>query len=73
MSLDVIKCPYCKSTRIFYLRIDSDWGSGIGSYYPENDESEYTQDDLKLDSFDRPDIDLYHCRECDRMFEEECL
>ena len=68
---DVIKCPYCKSTRIFNLRIDSDWGSGVGNYFPANDETEYTKKDLELDSYDRPDIDLYHCLNCYRFFEEE--
>lgn len=71
MNDDTIRCPYCNSARIFSLRIDSDWGSGIGNYYPKNDESEYTENDLKLDSYERPDINLYHCLKCDRMFEED--
>lgn len=73
MNEDIIRCPYCNSARVFELRIDSDWGGLIGNYYPANDEdecSEYTKEDLKLDGYDRPDIDLYHCLNCDRMWED---
>lgn len=73
MNHDVIKCPCCNSARVFELRIDSDWGGGIGNYFPVNDkdeDNEYTKEDLELDSFDRPDIDLYHCLNCDHMWEK---
>ena len=73
MNEDTIRCPYCNSARVFELRIDSDWGGLIGNYCPANDEdecSEYTKEDLKLDGYDRPDIDLYHCLNCGRMWEE---
>lgn len=66
---DIERCPRCNSSRIFELRIDNDWGAGNGSYYPINDDEEYTEDDLKLDSYDRPDIDLYHCLKCGYMWE----
>lgn len=69
MNNDTIRCPYCNSARVFELRIDSDWGSGIGNYYPANDENNYTMDDLKLDSYDRPDIDIYHCLSCGHIWE----
>ena len=73
MNDDIIKCPRCNSKRIFELRIDSDWGSGIGNYYPanEDEDSVYTKKDLQLDSYDRPDIDLYHCLNCGHIWEEE--
>jgi len=67
----VHKCPFCDSKRLFRLRLDSDWASGVGDYYPlpSNDESLYTEEELKYDSFDRPDINVYHCLDCDRIFE----
>lgn len=66
---DVIRCPSCSSSRIFELRIDSDWGSGNGKYCPVNDDNEYSKEDLELDSYDRPDIDLFHCLQCGHMWE----
>lgn len=63
-------CPYCSGKRIMCLRIDSDWGSGVGDYYPVNDEDIYTEEDLELDSYSRPDIELLHCLECEHMWEE---
>lgn len=64
-----IKCPKCQSKKIFHLRIDSDWGAGIGNYTPINDKKEYTEDELKYDSFDRPDLDLFHCLNCDYIWD----
>ena len=67
----VYKCPFCDSKRLFRLRLDSDWASGAGDYYPlpSNDKSLYTKEELEYDSFNRPDIDVYHCLDCDRIFE----
>lgn len=61
-------CPKCHSSRIFLLRIDCDWGSGVGNYDPVNPESEYKPEDLELDSFDRPDVETYHCLDCGYMW-----
>ena len=64
-----IECPKCKSKKIFHLRIDSDWGSGIGNYIPVNSKKEYSHNELELDSYDRPDISVYHCRRCDYLWD----
>ena len=69
MKKQVKRCPKCDSSRIFSLRIDCDWGGPIGNYYPVNDPAEYTQEDLMLDCFDRPDVWVYHCLNCDHMWE----
>lgn len=58
---DSTVCPYCGSKRIFHFRLDSDWGSGIGDYYPVNEQSEYVDDDVDAE---RPDIEILHCRNC---------
>lgn len=65
----MIKCPHCESTAVFRLRIDSDWETGLGEYYPVNPCSEYTGAQLKLDATDRPDIEVYHCRQCNHIWE----
>lgn len=62
------KCPKCGSTKVFLLRIDSDWGVGIGNYEPVNPKSEYTDKEWKMDAEDRPDIEVYHCRSCQHMW-----
>lgn len=36
----MIACPICKSTTVFLLRIDADWHSGLGDYYPVNERAE---------------------------------
>jgi len=75
----MIICPRCKSRKIFKLKIDNDWGSGVGDYSPQNvyglNKTEikkiYSKEELNYDSYDRPDIELYHCRECDKFFDGE--
>lgn len=57
------------SNKVFRLRIDSDWNSGMGDYYPVNSRSEYTENEWNMDASDRPDISVYHCRSCDHMWE----
>ena len=29
----------------------------------------YTKEELNYDSFDRPDIEVYHCADCNHLFE----
>lgn len=62
-------CKNCGSKRVFVLRIDSDWGYGIGDYYPINEKEHYDPKETELDATDRPDIDLYHCRACGALWE----
>lgn len=64
----MIVCPNCKSTTVFLLRIDSDWCSGLGDYYPINDRTEYTEKEWNMDASDRPDIEVYHCRTCGHIW-----
>lgn len=63
-----ILCPKCKSKKIFKFRMDSDWASGSGDYCYVNEKSNYTQEELKFDSFDRPDIEVFHCLDCNKLF-----
>ena len=63
-----VMCPICKSKRIFNLRIDNDWSYGTGIYYPANDEENYSDEELNYNATDRPDIDLYHCLNCDLLW-----
>jgi hypothetical protein len=62
------ECPYCGGKKIFKFRLDSDWAYGAGDYYAVNDDQYYTEEEFKYDSFDRPDIAVYHCRECNEIF-----
>lgn len=64
-----IKCPICQSKKIFKFRLDSDWASGSGDYSTVNSNENYTDEELKYDSFDRPDIEVYHCGNCGFVFE----
>lgn len=66
---DIIICPKCGSKKIFRLRLDSDWAGGAGDYYPINLDEYYTAEELELDSFNRPDILVYHCRNCWYLWE----
>lgn len=61
-------CPSCKSTNVFFLRIDSNWAPGVGDYYPVNNKEEYTEEEWEMDAYDRPDIEMYHCRSCWRTW-----
>lgn len=61
-------CPECGSKRVFYLRIDSDWCYGVGTYEPINDKEDYTDEEWNYDACNRPDIDLFHCRNCHHMW-----
>lgn len=45
MVSEMCKCPNCGSRKVFRLRIDSDWGYGVGDYEPMNDRSEYTDEE----------------------------
>lgn len=62
-------CPNCGSKKVFHLRIDSDWGYGVGIYDPVNEKEDYTEEEWKYDACDRPDIDLFHCRSCRLLWE----
>ena len=64
-----IKCPMCSSKKIFKFRLDSDWASGSGDYFAINKDDNYTKEELNYDSFDRPDIEVYHCGDCGKIFE----
>ena len=64
-----LKCPYCGSHKLFKFRLDSDWASGAGDYNAVNDDKYYTKEELNYDSFDRPDIEVYHCADCNHLFD----
>ena len=64
----MVKCPNCGSTKIFRIRIDSDWGGGK-EYYPVNAESEYTKEEYAMGYDDCPDVEINHCLNCHTMFE----
>ncbi len=61
-------CPKCHSTTVFVFRIDKDWAAGAGDYHAVNERTEYTEREWNMDAFDRPDIELYHCRSCGHMW-----
>ena len=63
------KCPRCGGHKVFLIRIDSDWGYGIGDYTPVNDREFYTDEEWEMDACDRPDIEVFHCRECQHIWE----
>jgi len=64
MSCKLIKCPNCGSYKVFCLRIDNDWGWGIGDYEAVNPRKYYTDEEFEMDATNRPDIELYACHEC---------
>ena len=68
---DVVECCKCHSKRIGFLRIDSDWASGAGSFTLANDDkSLYEKRDIEeVEDFIRPDVAVYYCFECLTMFE----
>ena len=61
-------CPKCQSKRIFKYRLDSDW-TMAGDYYPMNSDEFYSKEELNYDSYDKPDIEIYHCLDCKHLFE----
>lgn len=62
-------CPTCGSKKVFHFRLDSDWANGLGDYEPVNDRSEYTDAEWEMDATDRPDIDVFHCLQCDNIWD----
>jgi hypothetical protein len=64
-----VKCRDCESLRIMKFRLDSDWGYGAGSYFAYNKDKHYTQEELDYNGCNRPDIELYHCLDCDALFD----
>jgi len=62
-------CEKCGSKKLFSLRIDSDWSYGTGDYYPVNEDKYYTEEELQYEAIGRPDINIYHCLDCDALFE----
>ena len=65
----MITCPKCGSTKVFRFRMDSDWAYGIGNYEPVNGRTEYTDKEWGMGACDRPDIEVFHCRHCDTVWE----
>lgn len=62
------KCPYCNSTQLARFRLDSDWATGSGDFFPINDDSEYTEEQHKdFDKSWRPDIECIYCLNCERI------
>lgn len=64
----VHKCPRCGSQKIFKFWLDSDLASVAGDYGSVNEETYYTKEEYHVDTFDRPDIEIFHCGECDYSF-----
>lgn len=67
---NVYVCPNCNSAEIFRLCIDLDWENGLSFYEPVNDKSKYTENQWKIDVCYIPDIELFHCLECNHMWQE---
>lgn len=65
----MIICPKCGGTKVFRFRLDSDWAYGSGDYEPVNEREEYTVEEWNMDSCDRPDIEVFHCRQCHLVWE----
>lgn len=64
------KCIYCNSTQVARFRLDSDWATGAGDFYPVNDDSEYTEEQLTdFHKSWRPDIECLYCLSCSQVFE----
>ncbi|AFA44727.1 hypothetical protein DIDNDMLP_00366 [Klebsiella phage KP13-7] len=64
------KCSCCGSTQIARFRLDSDWAVGCGDFYPVNDDSEYTEEQLKdFDNSWRPDFEFLYCLNCNSVQE----
>lgn len=62
------KCPYCGSKKIFKFRMDFDRTSGV-DYIAVNDRKYYTNEEFEYNSFDKPNVEIYHCGDCDHFFE----
>lgn len=66
----MIKCPICESTQIARYRLDSDWATGAGDFFPVNPDSEYTEEQHKdFDRSERPDFEFNYCLQCRNHFE----
>lgn len=65
----MIKCPKCQSLKIMRIRLDSDWVYGIGDYEIVNEDKYYSEEELKYDTYDRPDIVVKHCLCCNSFFD----
>lgn len=63
-----VTCPFCGGKAIYRFRRDSDWGGG-SDYEKVNKDIDY-EENAPADEYERPDIDLYHCRRCDSFFDD---
>jgi len=48
--------------------MDFDRTSGV-DYIAVNDRKYYTNEEFEYDSFDKPNVEIYHCGDCDHFFE----
>lgn len=63
-------CPNCDSTQIAKFRLDSDWATGAGDFWPINNDSEYTKEQLEdFDKSHRPDVEVLICLNCTTYFD----
>lgn len=62
MSKAIYRCVKCGSSRLIYIRLDSDWGYS-GDVSRVNEDKLYEKNDHE-NGDDRPDIEIYHCEEC---------
>ncbi len=60
----MVICPKCGNLKVFRFRLDSDWAYGMGDYSPANDRAHYSDKERNMGACDRPDIDVFHCRQC---------
>ncbi len=65
----MVICQKCGSSKVFRFRLDSDWAYGMGDYSPANERAHYTDKEWDMDACNRPDIDVFHCRQCDAIWE----
>lgn len=65
-----IICPYCRYKAVYRFCLGSDWG-GNPEYEKANDSPDY--EGFEIAQGERPDIEIYHCRRCDHIFEETTL
>ena len=65
-----ICCPYCRSLAVYRFRLGADWG-GNPEYVKANEDVFY--EEYEAVAGERPDLEIYHCRRCDHIFEETTL